>query len=290
MSLDYFSPQSSSSSAEAQSTPVGTPADGGEGQLISMSTMFYPRAQLNALPPDLVVISADEVFFYVHLHILSYASVNNFGQLLPIDTKPAARAESLHILKVPEHSVKVNVLLHIIYGISCEQYSPIFETVVGSVDVMKKYGIPVERYGDRGAPLFSLLLNHAPVHPIEAYAVAAGSGLEDLAIAISPHLLSYDMAQLSDELALRMGAVYLRRLVALHDDRMDVLRKLILSPPQPHSQDGSSAVAYCDNAAALRAWAQAAEELAWEARPGMPNLLFARLDESADCIRRHFSR
>jgi hypothetical protein len=62
------------------------------------------------------------------------------------------------------------------------------------------------------------------------YALAAQHKLEQLAIAVSPSLLSFDLATLTDDLVGRMGAVYLKRLVFLHLGRSAALKRL-LSPP-----------------------------------------------------------
>jgi hypothetical protein len=53
--------------------------------LVSMSTTFYPREDH---PSDLIIITADSVFFSVHKRILLSKSQNFFGGLLqPEDTQ-----------------------------------------------------------------------------------------------------------------------------------------------------------------------------------------------------------
>jgi hypothetical protein len=44
-------------------------------------------------------------------------------------------------LNLPEPSPALNVILHAIYGLSCAEYSPPFETLVNAVDCMPIYGI-----------------------------------------------------------------------------------------------------------------------------------------------------
>ena len=67
-----------------------------------------------------------------------------------------------------------------------------------------------------------------------AYALAASHDLYSLAVPISSHLLSYPLHMLTDELAEKIGPVYLKRLFFLHLGRLDALRRLLLPPPHPH--------------------------------------------------------
>jgi len=60
-------------------------------------------------------------------------------------------------------------------------------------------------------------------------------------------LLSYSLASLTNELAVKMGPLYLKRLFFLHLGRIEALKRLLLPPPQP-------------------AWALASAYLAWDAR------------------------
>jgi len=110
-------------------------------------------------------------------------------------------------------------------------------------------------------------LSHAPLRPLELYALAASHDLYDLAVSTSPHLLSFSLASLSDEKVEQMGAVYLKRLFFLHFGRADALKRILLPPPHPHPP-----TAWCDFAEQkklTRAWALASAYLAWDARPDL---------------------
>ena len=86
------------------------------------------------------------------------------------------------------------------------------------------------------APLYMLLLSSAPLYPIEIYCLAAKFNLEKLAVNSSSHLLSFPTSSITDEMALRMGAIYLKRLMCLHHGRNGALKDILLVPPPPHPQ------------------------------------------------------
>ena len=242
---------------------VDGPADG--NSLVSVSTTFYPGAHNDALPADLILHSSDSVFFYVHSHVLLGASQNGFKDMLPA---PHSNKDDNFgpILAVPEPSAVLNVLLHTIYDMSCAHYSPSFEQLVSAVHAMKNYGIPPDSRILPSTPLFILLLSHAPLHPLELYAVAASYDLRDLAVSTSSHLLSLQLSSITESMAERIGPLYLRRLFFLHFGRVDALKRLLLSPPHPHAP-----TTWCDfteQKKLTRAWALASAYLAWDARPG----------------------
>lgn len=246
------------------SSPSDSPPD--ENTLVSVSTTFFPGAQLHALPPDLVLLSSDSVFFYVHLHILLAASENNFSSLLPpsLRTDPGSVGP---VVPLPESSVELNIVLHAIYDMSCSHYSPSFEAIVSALSVMDAYGISVKKYVARSTPLYNLLLCHAPIYPLELYALAASHDLYDLAVPTSSHLLSFSLASLTDDMVDRIGPRYLKRLFFLHFGRSDALKRLLLPPPHPHPPTVSCD--FTEQKKLTRAWALASAYLAWDARPDL---------------------
>jgi hypothetical protein len=116
---------------------VGIPDDG--NMTVSVSTAFSSDAQHRPQSPDVVLLSKDSVYFYVHSDLLRDASDNRFHAMLPIS--PSGYGGEPSILNVPEPSPVLNLVLHAIYGISCAHYSPPFETLVDAVDSMSTYGI-----------------------------------------------------------------------------------------------------------------------------------------------------
>jgi hypothetical protein len=258
LDLTYHSRQGSFTAS-----PADSPAD--ENTLVSVSTTFFPGAQNHALPPDLVLLSSDSVFFYVHAHVLLAASDNSFNSLLP--PSPKARPGPMgHVVLVPESSTVLNVVIHAIYDMSCSHYSPSFESLATALNAMTTYGISLRTHVAPASPIHTLLLSLAPIYPLELYALAASYDLYDLAVPTSAYLLSFSLASLTDEMAERIGPKYLKRLFFLHFGRADALKRLLLPPPHPHPP--TPTCDYLEQKKLTRAWALASAYLTWDARPG----------------------
>jgi hypothetical protein len=239
--------------------------------LVSVSTTFYPGAHHQSLAPDVILLSSDSVFFYVHSHLLLGASENGFHSILP--PPPSSNKERDTIVDAPETSTVLNIILHCIYEMSSAHYSPSFSTLTTAVNRLPFYGVRPKLRINPSTALYNILLSHAPLYPLELYTLAATHDLYELAAATSSHLLSFPLATLSDETAERIGPVYLKRLFFLHFGRSDALKRVLLSPPHPHAP-----TQWCDfseQKKLTRAWALASAYLAWDARPGM-SLSFLR--------------
>jgi len=98
------------------------------------------------------------------------------------------------------------------------------------------------------------------------YTLAAQHKLEQFAIAVSPFLLSFDLATLTDDIVKRMGPVYLKRLAFLHLGRSAALKRLLSPPLNFHPPDDTCGATEHD--ALLNAWSLAVASLAWDTRPG----------------------
>ncbi|KAF8842293.1 hypothetical protein BDN67DRAFT_926703 [Paxillus ammoniavirescens] len=245
-------------------SPVDSLQD--ENTFVSVSTTFFPGAQNHSHPPDLVLLSSDSVFFYVHTHVLLSASGNNFNSLLP--PSPKAKSSPMGpVVCVPESSAILNILLHTVYDMSCSHYSPSFESLAATLSAMGTYAISLRTYVARATPLHTLLLSYAPLYPLELYALAASYDLYDLAVPTSSHLLSFSLASLTDEMAERIGPRYLKRLFFLHFGRADALKRLLLPPPHPHPP--TPICDFLEQKKLTRAWALASAYLAWDARPDL---------------------
>jgi len=112
-----------------------------------------------------------------------------------------------------------------------------------------------------------MLLSQAPLYPLDVYTVAAKHDLHDLAVSTSPHLLSFQLYTLTDEMAEAMGPKYLRKMFFLHIGRSDALKRLLLQPPHPHAP--TPWCDFTDQKTLTRAWALASAYLAWDARPDL---------------------
>jgi len=239
---------------------------------ISVSTAFYPGASVDALPSDLILASSDAVLFYVHSHRLLSSSWNKFDGHLPLRQGQGYSAEqdndSHAILGLPEPSAVVNIVLHTIYHLPFAQYSPTTQHLVAAVDALAKYGMVLKEYIAPSTPLFQQLSLHAPLNPIEMYILAASHDLHELAVVTSSHLLSFPLSTITDDMAVRMGPVYLKRLVFLHLGRVEALKRILAPPPQPHPP--TMTCNFAEQKEVLRVWALAAAYLAWDARPDLP--------------------
>ena len=232
-----------------------------------MSLAFSPSLRIDGLLPNSIIVSSNHVYFYIHRHrILDVSSNAFFGHFAYEDLFPTPSLPTVHL---PEDGDVINVLLHTIYGFPCTHFHPSLETVEQSLTALIKYGVLIEAHTTPHQPLYQLILSHAPHHPIDTYALAAHHDLEDLAVAASGHLLSYDTSRLTDALASRIGPVYLKRLFLLHHSRLAALRNIVLQPPATHP--ATPGCADGEQGDLVRAWALAAARLVWDATPSKPS-------------------
>ena len=195
------------------------------------------------------------------------------------------------ILPVPERSSVFNVMLHAIYDMSCIRYSPSFDTLVEAVSALITYGIAPKNVITSTTSLYHVLLTHAASRPLDLFALASQHDLNDLAVATSTHLLSFSLSTISDEMAQRIGPIYLKRLFFMHLGRAEVLRSILLPPPYPHTP--TPECSYSQQITLTRAWTLASAYLAWDARAGASEDVIGRvfdtqrinwLDLSTDAI------
>lgn len=150
---------------------------------------------------------------------------------------------------------------------SCTHYSPSFEDLSEAVNTLKMYGLPITTFLTSSTPLSIALLAHAPTRPLDLYALASSYDLHELAVSTSPHLLSFSLPTLSDEMAAKIGPIYLKKLFFLHLGRTDALKRLLLPPPHPHAP--TPTCDFMEQKKLTRAWALASAYLTWDARPDM---------------------
>ncbi|KZT67166.1 hypothetical protein DAEQUDRAFT_767397 [Daedalea quercina L-15889] len=270
--MDYFDfnlagpPEGLDAIEHIMDTGVGTPMErpnAERGITIDVSTTFQPTVLVDNLLPDLVLVSSDHVHFYVHRHLILAASCNAFdGFLTPT---PPPSDGSTPTVAVPEPADVLNIVVHAIYGLPVAQFVPPFETVSAAFDALLAYGVALHPLVLPGSPLHVLVLSQAPLRPIEAYALAAHHDLYALAVPVSSHLLSYALSELTDDLAARIGPIYLKRLFFLHNGRMEALKGLLLHPPRGH--DPTRECNTAQQQRLTRAWALASAHLVWDARP-----------------------
>lgn len=230
------------------------------------------------VPADLILASVDSIRFHVHQDWLVAASINSFsGELsLPlrrdvaiIDTGISATGDQgLPVLDLPYAGAVVNLLLCAVYNRTASDSTQHPNTSLADlsdvVPALKEYGIPLQTSFAAPSVLYALMSSYCPHSALTVYAIAASHApeLHHLAEHASQFLLSFDLSTLTDEMASRMGAIYLRRLFMLHIDRAQAFRRLVLTPPNAHAP-----VARCDSGSLKQAWALATAYLTWSATP-----------------------
>jgi hypothetical protein len=114
--------------------------------------------------------------------------------------------------------------------------------------------------------MHNLLLSFAPRYPLDIYTLAAQFELHDLAVPTSTYLLSYPLSYISDEMAARMGPIYLKYLASLYLGRLQALKSILLLPPYPHPP--SLECGLDDQKQLTSAWVLVSGGLVWDAKPG----------------------
>ena len=264
-----------------------------------MSTTFYPGAQLfpffNKVGfPDVVLNStSDSVYFYVHSERLLQGSANSFNSLVqrPDRRGQPASPESPHsyeddgldnveqpsgkqtFIDIPETADVLNIVLHALYQIPAERYAPSFDTLSNVLPTLIRYGYNLNDIVSPGSEISRLILHHAHHNPLRVYVLAASYSIEHIAVTASRHVGS--LTTVTEAQAVAMGSIYLHRLICLHLNRMEELKRILLVPPQGHPPAASRP---CDGTdqKVRRAWALATAYLVWEARPIMPSVEIAQ--------------
>lgn len=96
------------------------------------------------------------------------------------------------------------------------------------------------------------------------YAAAAHHDIFELAQRASSHLLAFPLDRIDDHIAALMGPVYLKRLISLHLNRLEIAKSALMQSPGFHP--ASNECSFEDQKRVKRAWALGATYLAWEIR------------------------
>ncbi|KZV90942.1 hypothetical protein EXIGLDRAFT_770398 [Exidia glandulosa HHB12029] len=224
-----------------------------------ISTLFQPSEFA-----DTLLVSSDDVAFYVQAGTLTVLSQNGFAALLP--ATPATQPSFFPVVRVEQTAAVLDVVLHALYGLALMPNPPGLSTLSAAIDaLLVQYAIHTAPVLGPATPLFDVLLAHAQLTPFEIYVLAAKHNLIELAIASSAYLLSFPLNALSEADAERIGPIYLRKLFFQHMGRICALQRLLLVLPAPHLAVPSCRVA--DVEALESAWMLAAAYLNLQARP-----------------------
>lgn len=110
-----------------------------------MSSTFYPGNHCG--PPrtveDLVFVSSDRVSFCLHSEVVLAASSNAFDNLVdPLQVSAARAKADHHVVAIPETASVLNIILHAIYGLSCQQFDPTNDDLFAAVDAFQRTSSP----------------------------------------------------------------------------------------------------------------------------------------------------
>ncbi|KAI0050151.1 hypothetical protein FA95DRAFT_1487903, partial [Auriscalpium vulgare] len=225
--------------------------------IVPISTAFFPGANLDVYPADLLVLSHDGVLFYVHRGRVLGVSDNHFASYLPYE--PDALPVS-----IPLDSVVLNILFHVIYGMPVVHYDPSPDAVHDTIELIRAYGLASDVHLAPGAPLYEVAVSVASSSPIRFYTLAAALDAYPLAVAVSSRLLSFPLDRITDNVASEIGAVYLKRLFFLHLGRTAALKRLLETPLRSHEPS-----LVCDareHKKLARAWSLASAYLMWDSK------------------------
>ncbi|KAL1744643.1 hypothetical protein HDZ31DRAFT_38094 [Schizophyllum fasciatum] len=257
-------PTPASSVSPPSSSQILPPPSLSPAPVINMSTAFASHSCHGGLPPDIIISSTDNVYFYVAQRALTRASSNGFGTLLPAQGSSPNGFPLAHTI---DSSDVLNVILHVVHDMTPTRYTPSLPTLVAALERLPAYGLSPAQYVIPPCALYHALLAQAPLAPLPVYIAAARSGLHDLAVAVSPHPLSLPLHRMTDEDAAAMGPVYLKKLFLLHQSRIEALKEILGPAPYPHPE--TSDCSFADQRKVARAWQLASAYLVAEGRPDM---------------------
>lgn len=176
---------------------------------------------------DTLLLSSDEVFFYVHQLKLLPRSSNHFGGLLVDNDAQGDREMDVDVnqpmsdtmfsltprlIVMGISSDVLNVILLALYSFLIQTYQPSPITLQGVIHTLVALGYDLDDIASPCSDLYEHLLKAANEDPLNMYAVAARYSFESLAVPASSMTLKVSLSEVTDELAQQMGPIYLRRL------------------------------------------------------------------------------
>ena len=203
----------------------------------------------------------DSVLFYLNSDELASVSSTAFRAQLRV------RNHLDGVIDIPDNADVLSIILCVLYDVPCGGRSPSFNDLEKAIDRMATHGVIPKAHILPSTHIHSLLLSHASEEPLMLYSLAAHHGLEDLATSASAHLLSLSLHGITDDNSKRMGPIYLRRLMNLQMQRTELLKRLLMQPPDIHQPTRSCG--YAEQRKVSERWMMVAAPLVWSAEPGM---------------------
>lgn len=233
--------------------------------VLSVSTAFYPGAR--SLESDITVSSCDGVLFYLHSAIIAEVSPPLVGNLFRLAPLRGGHVSDATVIPLPLSAITLTIIFHTIYGSSCAPHSPTTADLVAAVDTMPCLGVIPSDLIKPCTPLYTLLLSHAPLSPMDVYSLAAHHHLTELAKQVSSHLLAYPIETIDDDLTKRIGVYHLKRLFVLIMTRDREAKEILKQPPGLHLATKTCRLE--NQRRVTRAWAIGSTQLAWDKIPDL---------------------
>ena len=203
----------------------------------------------------------DSVLFYLNSDELASVSSTAFRAQLRV------RNHLDGVIDIPDNADVLSIILCVLYDVPCGGRSPSFNDLEKAIDRMATHGVIPKAHILPSTHIHSLLLSHASEEPLMLYSLAAHHGLDDLATSASAHLLSLSLHDITDNNSKRMGPIYLRRLMNLQMQRTELLKRLLMQPPDIHQP--TRVCGYAEQRKVSERWMMVAAPLVWSAEPGM---------------------
>lgn len=172
-------------------------------------------------------------------------------------------------------SEELNIILHALYDISLDAYRPSPDTVAAAVDRMPGLGITVKQVIYPGCALYRHILSFAPLQPIEVYALAAHHDIHALAVQASSYLLNLDIQAVSEDNSVRMGPLYLLKLIRLHAIRFEALKAELLVALPTHAPARVDTCSFGQQQQTKQIWALFCAEPMWHTRQSTSDILLS---------------
>lgn len=231
----------------------------------TVSAVFHRNTVIDNRGPDIVLASTDRILFYAHSARLLAISMNAFNDLVDA-TASTNVGDGAPAIMIEHNSEVFDIVLHAIYSIPKTGNGPTLESLLEAISALKTYGVPLDQFVVPSTALYNHIVTEMPRGQLEVFLVAAENDLQDLAVAASRRLHGLNISRMTDEMAMRMGAPYMLRLVRLQEERLAFLRALLLELPRPHAYDLDCG--FVARKELERAWNQASASIFWDAKAG----------------------
>lgn len=219
--------------------------------------------------PDASLLSSDGVFFCVHLKTIRRHSPEAFQAFLN------ASSHQTGPVALDCSSEKLNIILHTLYDMPLGAYQPGLDIVAAAIDHMPKLGITVNQVIYPECAMYQHIASYTPLRPLDVYAMAAHHDVHALAVHASSDLVNLDMRAISEDVSVRMGSLYLLKLIRLHAKRSEALKAQLFVALPAHPLARIDTCSFRQHQLAIQIWAQFCADPMWHTRPStLINLRF----------------